>query len=359
MQSHHGAWVRYGDPLTESQITFAAGHYSVVILQPWETEAARTLKALHADMVVLCYKCLSSSRSYERGPVHSSGVSHTEAEEAGERWFAHRADGSRIEWAAYPGHWQMAVWDADYRERWCDNVDDELDGSVWDGVMADNDIYDDYYGLRPPIEGGRTMDDIRSALDLLVTTAGQRLNSIGKILVPNIAESRRQPGRWARHAAFGGGLEEVWLAYETDQYLDADTCLAQAGELLHPGLKILRTASDGSDTHPNFLYGLAAMWVLLGGQHAVFTATAHDGYSATPFIPELDADLGRPLEDPRQQGNGWSRSFTAGWAAVNLNHNQRRRITFEIPTGLRDVDGRAAPERVTVEPHHGALFVRN
>ncbi len=359
MQSHHGAWVRYGDPLTGAEIDFAAEHYAVAILQPWETDAAQRLKALRSDMVVLCYKCLSSSRSYERGPVHTSGVSHPEAEEAGEHWFAHRADGSRIEWGAYPGHWQMAVWDEEYRERWADNVADDLDGSVWDGVMADNDVYDDYYGLCPPIEGGRAMGDIRSALDRLVTTAGQRLESIGKILVPNIAESRREPGRWARHAAFGGGLEEVWLAYEHDRHLDPDTCLAQAAELRGPGLKILRTASDGSDTHPNFLYGLAAMWVLLGGQDALFTATAHDGYSATPFVAELDADLGSPLGEPQQQGNGWSRAFTAGWAAVNLNHNQRRRITFELPAGLRSVDGRSAPDHVTVEAHHGALFVRD
>lgn len=357
MTSHHGAWVRYGEPLTDAELDFAAGHYAVAILQPWEQAAARRLKTAQPALVVLCYKCLSSARSYEHGPIYTSGVGYDEAEESGEHWFAHRSDGTRIEWEAYRGHWQMAVWDGEYAERWCDNVADELEGSVWDGVMADNDVYDDYYGLRPPIEGARTMTDIRSSLDRLVTAAGERLNSVGKILVPNIAESRRQPGRWARHAAFGGGFEEVWLAYEADRHLDPDTCLAQAAELRGPGLKILRTASDGTDTHPNFLYGLAAMWVLVGGEDGVFTATAHDGYSAAPFIPELDADLGVPLEEPRQRGNGWSRSFSGGWAAVNLNTNPRRKVTFHVPPGLRSVDGQTAPERVTVEAHHGALFV--
>lgn len=358
MSHRRGAWVRYGGPIVPPEIEFAAEHYSVAILQPWETEAAAQLKALRPDITLLCYKCLSSSRSYERGPIYSSGVSHDEAEESGEHWFAHRQDGSRIEWARYPGHWQMAVWEQEYRERWCDNVADELEESVWDGVMADNDVYDDYYGVRPPIEGGRSMAELRRALDGLVPVAGARLNSIGKCLVPNIAESRREHGRWARHAAFGGGFEEVWLAYEADAYLDPGTCLDQAAEIQGPGLVILRTASDGNNEHHNFLYGLAAMWVFVGDQRSTFTATAPDGYSATPFLPQLDFDLGEALEEPRQRGNGWSRSFSQGWAAVNLNSNRRRAVTFAVSPGLRCADGTAAPQRVKLDAHRGVIYTK-
>src|SRR4051812_5064922 len=136
MPASHAAWIRYGRPLDDAQLDFAIAHYRVAILQPWETEAVRRLKAARADMTVLAYKCLSSTRSYEDGPVFTSGVDHEEAEEAGEHWFAHRPDGSRIEWSGYPGHWQMATWEPEYRERWCDNVADELQDSPWDGVMA-------------------------------------------------------------------------------------------------------------------------------------------------------------------------------------------------------------------------------
>jgi hypothetical protein len=128
MKRRFGAWIRYGDPLTTEEVDFAISHYAVAILQPWETEAAARMKAARPDMTVLCYKCLSSTRSYEKGPVFSSGVSHEEAEEAGEDWFAHRRDGqSRIEWGTYSGHWQMAIWNEAYRERWADNVGDELE----------------------------------------------------------------------------------------------------------------------------------------------------------------------------------------------------------------------------------------
>jgi len=83
MPHRHGAWIRYGDPLTDAQIAFAIENYRVAILQPWETAALEQLKSARPDMTVLCYKCLSSTRSYESGPIYTSGVSYEEAEEAG------------------------------------------------------------------------------------------------------------------------------------------------------------------------------------------------------------------------------------------------------------------------------------
>lgn len=360
MPERHGAWVRYGDPVTDQEIEFAIEHYRVAILQPFETRVLERLKAARSDLMVLCYKCLSSTRDYENGSIITSGVSFEEAEEAGEEWFAHRVDNrTRIEWNTYPGHWQMAVWEQEYQQRWIDNVADELEDSLWDGVMADNDVFDDYYGLNPPIEGGREMVDIRRTMDAFIPRIGERLNSIGKVLIPNIAESRREPGRWERHAAYGGGFEEVWLAYGADDYLPPEAVLAQVEELHGPGLTIARTASDGSDQHPNFLYGLATFWVFGGRGRAAFTATAHDGYSTTPFIPQLDWDLGEPIGEPRQRGNGWSRSFANGWAAVNLNSARRRKIAYEPPPGLMNASGTPAPHRIIIGPHEGVLLVRD
>lgn len=96
-----GAWIRYGWPISPEQIDFAAEHYRVAILQPWELDAAAELKQRRPDMTVLCYKCLSSTRSYEPGPIYSSGVSYPEAQDA---WFAQRLNGERIQWARYEGH---------------------------------------------------------------------------------------------------------------------------------------------------------------------------------------------------------------------------------------------------------------
>jgi hypothetical protein len=351
-----GAWIRYGLPITPEQIGFAARHYSVAILQPWETDTATTLKRLRPDMVVLAYKCLSSTRSYEPGPVFSSGVGFEEAEDFGEHLFAHRRDGTRIEWSTYPGHWQMAVWQPDYQQRWCANVVSEMRDSPWDGVMADNDVFDDYYGLRPPLAEVGDIGEIRHALDRLVGSAGRALNAADKILVPNIAESRREPGRWDRHSAYGGGFEEVWLAYGPENCFDAATVLAQADQARGPGVSIMRIATDGTNEHRNFTYGLAAFWIFGGGRGTGFAATGHDQYSDTPFIAQLDWDLGEADSPTRSDGGILSRSFTSGWAAININDDGATSVPVAVPDGLVDANGENAPPVLDLVPHHGAIF---
>lgn len=352
-----GAWIRYGEPITADQIDFAVEHYRVAILQPWELTAAAELKLRRPDMTVLCYKCLSSTRDYEPGPVFTSGVSFGEAQSAGGQWFALRSDGSRIQWERYVGHWQMTVWDAGYRERWVENVVAELDGSPFDGVMADNDVFDDYYGLDLPLHGVETMSHIRAALDALVHAAGTALNRIGKVLVPNIAESRREPGRWDSHASYGGGFEEVWLGYGPENLFDPVTAEAQLPQAAGPGLTIMRVPTDGNDEHPNFRYGLAAFWIFNGGTGA-YAATAHDDYSRLQHTRELDWQLGRPVGDPQRAGHVWWREFDGGWAAVNFNEDGRRRRRLPVPADMVDTDGTPAPPHVVLPPRRGIIYRR-
>ena len=282
-----------------------------------------------------------------------------EAEEADERWFAHREDGvTRIPWDTYPGHWQMAVWNQEYCERWCDNVADELEGSLWDGVLADNDVYDDYYGIRPPIEGDRTMADIRQALDGLIQLAGARLNAIDKLLVPNIAESHREPGRWTRHAAFGGGFEEVWLAHGPGDYFDPETVLTQADQVQGPGLTIMRVPTRHRGPPELPLRGGRVLGLRRRGgrghrRHRPRRLLGNSVHPRARLRPR------HAIEEPRRRGNAWSRAFSSGWAAVNINSNPRRTVTLPVPRALGRVNGNSPwPEKITLAPHEGAIFVR-
>lgn len=84
------------------------------------------------------------------------------------------------------------MWEDTYQQAWVESVVAELEGDPFDGVMADNDVWDDYHGH------GLDMTLVRTGLDRLLQRADPVLEDIGKLLVPNIAESRRDPGRWAR-----------------------------------------------------------------------------------------------------------------------------------------------------------------
>jgi len=302
------AWLRYAGPLTDAEIDDAAGRYRAVVLQPWEFHAARRLKAADPTCTVLAYKCLSSIRDYEPGPVFSSGVSPALAEHLG-------TAADVPEWWHYGGHRQQRVWDDTYQEAWVESVVAELEGGPFDGVMADNDVWDDYYGH------GLDMTLVRAGLDRLLQRAGPALEDIGKLLVPNIAESRRDPGRWARHAAFGGGLEECLIGWGTrdDGWLDVPDILAQFAELDHPGLIIARVPGDGLPTASSLHLAVAAAYVFLPHRDVAVTATTHDGYDAMPWIdiPDLGEPCSPVIDDPGGPGV-FRRRFTRGEAWVNL-----------------------------------------
>ena len=360
-----GAWIRYGNPLESGELDFAIAHYRAAILQPWETEAAARLKEARPDMTVLAYRGLSSTRDFEPDSMRASGLSYREARRRG--WLAKRDNGDLVEWSTYPGHFQARVWDPDYRRRWVEEVCQATADTAFDGIMADNDVFDDYYDLDFPLEGIADTAALRAELNTFVDQVGAGLNSVGKILIPNVAEARREPGRWDRHSAWGGGFDECWLGWGDDHLFDEATALAQIHELRGPGLSIVRTPDGGGGgsmararLSPG-LYGLAAFWVFGGGEGA-YTATGHDDYSRTPWFPALDADLGRPLGRPQRSAGAWVREFEGGMAAVVLNGEGQ--ATLEVPAGLvlpgatGAPDGELLPTRITLPGHTGLIALR-
>ena len=394
-----GAWIRYGGALSEDELAFAADHYRAAILQPWETGAAARLKDMREDMVVLAYKCLSSVRDFEPAERRASGLSAGEARRGG--WLARRASGNTIEWSTYSGHYQMRVWDEAYRRRWTERVLEAMVGTAFDGVMADNDVFEDYYGIDLPdldpadASAPRSAAGLRAALSELVDDAGRALNGEGLLLVPNIAEARREPGRWRHHASWGGGFDECWLGWGNDSFFSENTALAQVSQLNGPGLSIVRTPSGGSgprfDGSPSALYGLAAFWVFGGGPDYVrtsadprpgrsswsgtaspslprgaarraYAATGADDYSRTPWFPALDADLGAPLGEATRDDGVWRRDFEGGVAAVALGEEGGG--TVRLPAGLRspgptgDPDGEALALEVPLSAHRGMIALR-
>ena len=398
-----GAWIRYGERLADGEIAFAAAHYRTAILQPWETEAAARLKDLRDDMVILAYRCLSSARDFEPAHRRASGLGFAEAQRRG--WLARRASGRTLEWSTYPGHYQMRVWDEAYRRRWIERVLEATAGTPFDGIMADNDVFDDYYGLDlrslAPDDAAAPHDlaGLRAALGEFVDDVGRSLTDEGLLLVPNIAEARREAGRWERHAAWGGGFDECWLGWGDKALFDEETALAQAPQLDGPGLCIVRTPSGGVgprfDRSASALYGLAAFWVFGGGPDHIddsaggsesagsaearsraagalrlprgaalrtYAATGADDYSRTPWFPALDADLGTPLGEASKEDGVWRRDFEGGVAAVVLGEG--RGGTVRLPAGLRapgptgDPDGRALGSEMPLAAGSGMIALR-
>ncbi|WP_257210525.1 putative glycoside hydrolase family 15 protein [Actinomyces ruminis] len=342
-----GAWLRYGEPLAPAEVDFAIAHYRTAVLQPWETVAAARLKDAAPDMTVLAYRCLSSVRIFEPPERRASGIGWSEARNRG--WIARRA-GEPVEWSSYPGHFQARVWDPAYRAAWTERVTASLDGTAFDGVMADNDVFEDYYGLGLPAIAVGDPDapvdvaGLRKALGELVEAAGRALTEAGRLLVPNIAEARREPGRWRQHAAWGGGFEECWLGWGDDAMFDATTAAAQTEQLGGPGLGLLRTPSGGRgrvwDGSQQGLYGLALFWIVAPVLRscpmrppATTTIRARPGSRPWTPISGVRAD---PCTSRAGCGGGASR------AALRRQSSTGRRVARSLCPRARCVRGRRA-----------------
>jgi hypothetical protein len=320
-------WDAIGDSPTRAELARSAREDTVVVLNAWETDALRTLKALNPQILVLAYKDLSSTRSYEvedlgQGNVSAAGLHYSDVARNRPEWFARDASGRRIQWDPYPGHWQMAVWDSDYQEAWADAVTEEVVAAGWDGVLADNDFARLRFYSSAVIAGtddqNGTDELIRSGLDGLVTVAGERLQAAGKLFVPNVSEARLHPGRWQEHSRFGGAMEENFAYFaDTDELVGGAAWAAQTEQLADPtrlSLAITRTSTGASREQR---YGFASAAVR-GEGTACWMLSTTATYTERARSPEQEIALGAPLGPGTDSGNGvWTREFENGWVAVN------------------------------------------
>jgi hypothetical protein len=354
-------WMQLNETPTEAQLQFAAKHYRVAVFNAWQLPALKRLKELNPAITVLVYKCLSSTRSYRGAhaggvdaPLLPTGVGYGEA---APEWFATDTAGQRIEWGPYPGHWQMAMWDPAYQDRWVQNVTREVVANGWDGVLADNAFTTLKYYTSAQLSGGRTDADLRSAVEALVAKAGTSLRGNGKLLVPNISDARLHAGRWDRLSAYGGGFEEQFLHWGSDPatgYVGdwrSGGWSVQAAQITSAGLPLARTSAGPNDVRP-YRYGLASFWIAGGGKGA-FTAVLPDQYGGTPLRTEQTWDLGAPLSGPVRVGTAWTRTFAGGFVAANPSETTPAVVT--VPPGMVDADG-AAGGTLTLPPLTGVLY---
>ncbi|MFC3890527.1 putative glycoside hydrolase family 15 protein [Lentzea rhizosphaerae] len=360
-------WYGIGDSPSSWELKAAAKHYDVVVLNAWETAAMRKLHELNPKMKVLVYKDFSSARNYEGAIVAGrdakylpTGVGYFAAEQQHPEWFAIDTKGQRIEWAGYPKHWQMTVWDPAYQKSWADAVVAEVLREGWDGVLADNDFSSlKYYS--PAVIAG-TADTagtdrlLRDGLDGMLALAGDALEKSGKMLVPNVSESQLTPGRWSAHSRYAGAMEENFglrgddgtgelITFQGNQFKEqrAQAALGESWLLL-----VTHTKSEQEE---RVGYASAA---LLASPHTCWTRADPD-YKNPYWSLYQDARLGEAVETANRLPSGvWNRRYSNGWVAVNPTKTS---VLLTPPAGLRTLRGEPVPAQLDLAPADAVVFV--
>jgi hypothetical protein len=357
-------WVAIGRTPSRADLVAAAKRDQVVVLNSWDVEQLRYLKQLNPSTVVLVYQDLSSTRSYATDSSGAddqflpTGVGYDAADAS---WFALDTQGNRIEWGKYPGHWQMKVWDENYRATWVHNVVKLVNSQPWDGVFADNDMaslkyYSDarFQGTTSQAQSDALMTE---GLDTMVSEASSALGRQGKIFTANVSDARLNLERWRSTATSGGVMDEHFAHWGTSASkgfaLDWGRTgwVGQTSELSVPLALVVTTSSATNDQAARF--GYASALVRAQGMVA-WTAETTGRYDSPEWTKWQSLHIGRPTNRPVRRANGtWFRTFTKGRVIVNPTGRPR---TVSIPSPSCSESGRLLGSRVRV-PAHDAVFI--
>ena len=343
-------WYGIGGRPTSLQLKFAAQHYSLVVLNAWETAALRRLRQLNPKLKILVYKDFSSTRNYP-GTVDDgvdakhlpTGLGYVATEKSHPEWFAVDTADKRIEWKGYEKHWQMTVWTEAYQRAWTTAVVEEVVREGWDGVLADNDFSSlKFYSsavLKGTADAEATDRLLRDGFDSFLGIVGDELHKAGKMLIPNVSESHLRPGRWTAHSRYDGAMEENFglrddgtgelLTFRGNEWkeLRAQAALGESWLLL-----VTHTSSPREE---RVGYATAA---LLAGPYTCWNGAAPD-YKNPAWSPYQEAGLGEAVETANRLPSGlWTRQFSNGWVVVNPT---AKPAEVTPPPGLVDIGGEA------------------
>jgi hypothetical protein len=340
----------------------AAGDLSrfrYLIVNAWNHDLIARLKARNPDTKLLVYKDMSSARSYAcRGGVDDAllptGVGYCAAGAQHPDWFTTDLAGNRIEWSAWPGHWQMDVGDPGYQDAWAANVLAELRRYGWDGVFIDNtDVdHDDMYFPGKQMREYPTQPAYQAATRSFLARVGPRLTSAGFLVLPNIQSHPTlvTPALWADWTQFtSGGVHQYWMRWGNGHSFGGDYWLQlqETFEQQQRAGKVFLTGTPADDA-ASMRWGKASFLLGWNGGPA--------GYGAGNWHPEWTIDIGTPTGPRYQVGTAWRREYTGGTAIANPSERQAQAVA--LGAAYLHPDG-SPVSSVTLPPLSGMVLRRS
>ena len=337
-----------------------AVRHRYVILQEWEHERLRELKARDSDVTVLVYKNLSSMMSADEHGNVSTGITVEDAA-AHPDWFLLGPAGERLTFESFPWLFAADVGSASYQRRWADRVLASLREHPWDGVFVD----DANPTLRHHVDPARvtrypTDASYGEATGSALAAIGPRIRDSGKLVIANF-------GSWSGYRAVAdewldsvsGAMEEQFAkfgtapdtGYVTDGDWERQLGAIEAAE--SRGRRFLGIAHSANTDAAAARYGWATMLLAANGNSAF---ALHGDYTNETWFPEYDLEIGEPDGRRSRDRSGLHRRrFTDGLVLVNPTTGP---LTADLG-GRYSGSGLTGVRRTVVGPHSGLVLVED
>ncbi|MBW4718316.1 putative glycoside hydrolase [Saccharothrix obliqua] len=336
-------------PVSDVMAAVEAKRHEYVVLNAWEGDLLRKLKASNPAVQVFVYKDLSSTRSYAcRAGVDDrflpAGIGYCVANRDHPEWFLTGPNGNRFEYSGYAGHWQMDVGNRAYQDAWATNVVTEAKATGFDGVFMDNALFpcDAYHPGVCPVKYP-TDAEFQNAYKSMLANIKGRFADAGLTTIGNLSNARLHGDVWNAYTEhLDGGFDEWWLVFDRNNMLpeydrgwSKQVAEISSGEARGKITWVQPHFTSGDEQQMR--YAMASYYMVVGTRSAIAEMGVTDGYGDPTARSAMYAwRLGSAPETYRAIGtNLFRRDFACGVALVNAN-----------PTG-------AAPVRVPL----GGTFV--
>jgi hypothetical protein len=350
-----GAWP---DP------ALTARRSQIVILLPWQQALMHRLKAANPKLIVLEYKDLGNSSSYE--PVDgfsTDGVSYAQAASTHPDWLLRNRAGQPIACAGYAYLWAMNIGSRGFQRAWSSEVVGELRSQGWDGVFIDNvNPTLRYYTNEADVAQYSSAGAYTTAMGAALAYIAPRIHRAGKLVMANIGSwpSYARTGmRWLRY--LDGAMDERFTkytpatgaGYRAPGEWRTELALLRATQREHKWFIGIAQSSDGDVQAERF--GWATMLLGAGGRATFALQDDNDYGGETWFGGDYEADLGRALGAAHEQRAGvWRRRYAHGLVLVNPTEGVR---TVSLG-GRYSGDGLHGARRVNMAPHTGLILTK-
>jgi hypothetical protein len=336
-----------------------ADRSQVVVLQQWESDKVRALKAANPGVKVLMYRNLSGMSRADRWGHTGTGVTTQDAEGHPE-WYLRNTSGNRFTFKDYTYVWAADIGLRSFQERWLANTTARLKEADWDGVLVDDTNPTIMYHYDVGAVAKYPSDAAYSAATgSALAYIGPRLRAQGALVVPNFGTWRLYTdtvGGWLKYVS--GGMEEhftKWGSSPSEGHITGaewDNQLKLLKQTQAIGKLFLGVSHSSLGDAAAARYGWATTLLAADGSA---TFGLHDDYTHETWFPEYRYDLGAPAGRESAGADGVHRRvFKRGLVLVNPTKGSVR-VRFGgryRGAGL----GRTATGAV-MRPHSGLVLV--
>ncbi|MGW6449816.1 putative glycoside hydrolase [Lentzea sp. NPDC055074] len=341
-------------PVSDATIATEAKRRAHVVLNAWEGDLFKKLKAANPQVKVYVYKDLSSTRSYAckqgKDDEHlPTGLGYCAVRDNHPEWFLKGSDGKELVYSGYEGHAQMDIGNPEYRKAWVNSVVTSSKSTGFDGVFLDNALYTcdaHHSGECPQKYPDNTT--FQEAYKGMLAEVRNGFRAAGLLSVGNLTNARLHAGGWDAYGAYlDGGFDEWWLTFSSARLLEDypegwSRQVAEVSGNEASGRMIWVQPHFDVGDEKAFRYALASLFLTTDGRAAIAEIAQMDGYAdPTPWHAEYDWYLGHPAGAYRSVADKvYRRDFTCGVALVNANPTRTPAVEVPLQRTYQDHDGK-------------------